>query len=150
MIISGDENNIALWRLAQASKESPLCLPAQVSLSPPPTNHLFATQSKIRSYWRGSGDGKYLTSVCASEVFCCLKMRAIFLSSSKCVLFYLFTAEKKTFREKNFSKILVLQKNIDDDLYFCICNEIHWAPPQVLTPAKIGTTESVDDPTLLG
>ena len=108
MIISGDENNIALWRLAQASKESPLCLPAQVSLSPPPTNHLFATQSKIRSYWRGSGDGKYLTSVCASEVFCCLKMRAIFLSSSKCVLFYLFTAEKKTFREKNFFK----RKNI--------------------------------------
>jgi len=28
---SGDENNIALWRLAQASKESPLCLPAQGS-----------------------------------------------------------------------------------------------------------------------
>ena len=30
LLISGDENNIALWRLAQASKESPLCLPAQV------------------------------------------------------------------------------------------------------------------------
>jgi len=28
---SGEENNIALWRLAQASKESPLCLPAQGS-----------------------------------------------------------------------------------------------------------------------
>jgi len=28
---SGGENNIALWRLAQASKESPLCLPAQGS-----------------------------------------------------------------------------------------------------------------------
>jgi len=28
---SGEENNIALWRLAQESKESPLCLPAQGS-----------------------------------------------------------------------------------------------------------------------
>ena len=29
-LFAGEENNIALWRLAQASKESPLCLPAQV------------------------------------------------------------------------------------------------------------------------
>ena len=29
-LFSGEENNIALWRLAQESKESPLCLPAQV------------------------------------------------------------------------------------------------------------------------
>jgi len=28
---SGEENNIALWRLAQGSKESPVCLPAQGS-----------------------------------------------------------------------------------------------------------------------
>ena len=27
---AGEENNIALWRLAQESKESPVCLPAQV------------------------------------------------------------------------------------------------------------------------
>ena len=27
---AGEENNIALWRLAQGSKESPVCLPAQV------------------------------------------------------------------------------------------------------------------------
>ena len=29
-LFAGEDNNIALWRLAQESKESPLCLPAQV------------------------------------------------------------------------------------------------------------------------
>ena len=99
MIISGDENNIALWRLAQASKESSLCLPAQVSLSPPHTNHLFATQSKIRSYWRGSGDGKYLISVCASEVFC------NFLGLFKMCIVLPFHHRKENFqREKLFQE----------------------------------------------